>query len=153
MNRATIIGRITKDIELRYTNNNTAFSSISIAINNGKDKNGNERPADFVSVRVWDKMAENLEKYQGKGSKILVEGPIKNDSYTADDGTVKYVTYVRATRIMFLDSASSRNSKNTAEMTYTHTSTSNDLTPADFEQPEQKQMDFMETFDPNDIPF
>lgn len=149
MNRATIIGRITKDIELRYTSNGVAFTSIQVAINNGKDKEGNDRPADFVSVRVWDKMAENLEKYQGKGSKILVEGPIKNDSYTADDGTVKYVTYVRATRIMFLDSASSR--KNTAEMTYT--STSNDLSPADFEQPEQKQMDFMETFDPNDIPF
>lgn len=149
MNRATIIGRITKDIELRYTSNGVAFTSIQVAINNGKDKEGNDRPSDFVSVRVWDKMAENLEKYQGKGSKILVEGPIKNDSYTADDGTVKYVTYVRATRIMFLDSASSR--KNTAEMTYT--STSNDLSPADFEQPEQKQMDFMETFDPNDIPF
>lgn len=153
MNRATIIGRITKDIELRYTSNGVAFTSIHLAINNGKDKEGNDRPADFVSVRVWDKMAENLEKYQGKGSKILVEGPIKNDSYTSDDGTVKYVTYVRATRIMFLDSASSRNTKNTAEMTYTHTSTSNDLSPADFEQPEQKQMDFMETFDPNDIPF
>ena len=151
MNRATIIGRITKDIELRYTSNGVAFTSIQVAINNGKDKEGNDRPADFVSVRVWDKMAENLEKYQGKGSKILVEGPIKNDSYTADDGTVKYVTYVRATRIMFLDSASSRFSKNTAEMTYT--STNNDLSPADFEQPEQKQMDFMETFDPNDIPF
>lgn len=151
MNRATIIGRITKDIELRYTSNGVAFTSIQVAINNGKDKEGNDRPADFVSVRVWDKMAENLEKYQGKGSKILVEGPIKNDSYTADDGTVKYVTYVRAKKIMFLDSASSRNSKNTAEMTYT--STSNDLSPADFEQPEQKQMDFMETFDPNDIPF
>lgn len=151
MNRATIIGRITKDIELRYTSNGVAFTSIQVAINNGKDKEGNDRPADFVSVRVWDKMAENLEKYQGKGSKILVEGPIKNDSYTADDGTVKYVTYVRATRIMFLDSSSSINSKNTAEMTYT--STSNDLSPADFEQPEQKQMDFMETFDPNDIPF
>lgn len=149
MNRATIIGRITKDIELRYTSNGVAFTSIQVAINNGKDKEGNDRPADFVSVRVWDKMAENLEKYQGKGSKILVEGPIKNDSYTSDDGTVKYVTYVRATRIMFLDSASSR--KNTAEMTYT--STNNDLSPADFEQPEQKQMDFMETFDPNDIPF
>lgn len=149
MNRATIIGRITKDIELRYTSNGVAFTSIQVAINNGKDKEGNDRPADFVSVRVWDKMAENLEKYQGKGSKILVEGPIKNDSYTADDGTVKYVTYVRATKIMFLDSASSR--KNTAEMTYT--SPSNDLSPADFEQPEQKQMDFMETFDPNDIPF
>lgn len=153
MNRATIIGRITKDIELRYTSNGVAFTSIQVAINNGKDKEGNDRPADFVSVRVWDKMAENLEKYQGKGSKILVEGPIKNDSYTADDGTVKYVTYVRATRIMFLDNASSRFSKNTAEMTYTHTSTSNGLSPADFEQPEQKQMDFMETFDPNDIPF
>lgn len=151
MNRATIIGRITKDIELRYTSNGVAFTSIQVAINNGKDKEGNDRPADFVSVRVWDKMAENLEKYQGKGSKILVEGPIKNDSYTADDGTVKYVTYVRAKKIMFLDSASSRNSKNTAEMTYT--STNNDLSPADFEQPEQKQMDFMETFDPNDIPF
>lgn len=146
MNRATIVGRITKDIELRYTSNGVAFTSIQVAINNGKDKEGNDRPADFVSVRVWDKMAENLEKYQGKGSKILVEGPIKNDSYTADDGTVKYVTYVRATRIMFLDSASSR--KNTAEMTYT--STSNDLSPADFEQPEQN---FMETFYPNDIPF
>ncbi len=153
MNRATLIGRITKDIELRYTSNDVAFTSIQVATSNGKDKEGNDRPADFVNVRVWGKTAENLEKYQGKGSKILVEGPIKNDSYTADDGTVKYVTYVRATRIMFLDSASNKNSKNTAEMTYTHTSTSNDLSPADFEQTEQKQLDFMETFDPNDIPF
>lgn len=148
MNRATLIGRITKDIELRYTTNNTAFTSISIAINNGKDKNGNERPADFVNVQVWDKQAETLAKYQSKGSKILVEGPIKTDSYTSNDGTTKYTTYVRATRIIFLEKANQNEEEVIIRM-------NDPVTPADFIKQEEPPMNFTSIFDSedNEMPF
>lgn len=148
MNRATLIGRITKDIELRYTSNNTAFSSISIAINNGKDKNGNDRPADFVNVQVWDKQAETLAKYQSKGSKILVEGPIKTDSYIGNDGKTKYSTYVRATRIIFLEKVNQNEEEVIIRM-------NDPVTPADFITPAETQMNFTSVFDSDDngLPF
>ena len=148
MNRATIIGRITKDIELRYTSNGVAFTSIQVAINNGKDKEGNDRPADFVNVQVWDKQAETLAKYQSKGSKILVEGPIKTDSYTSNDGITKYITYVRATRIIFLEKINQNEEEVIVKM-------NDPVTPADFITSVETQMNFASVFDSEDngLPF
>ena len=104
MNRVFLIGRLTKDIELRYTNNNIACAQFDIAINNGKDKEGNERKPEFVKIVVWDKKAENCHKYLKKGSKVAVEGRIQTRSYDTENGQKRYVTEVVSENVQFLDS-------------------------------------------------
>lgn len=107
MNSVCLIGRITKDIELRYTESGLACVSMFIAINNGKDKDGNEKQADFPKIYVYDKQAENLEKYCHKGSQVAITGRLKTRSWEREDGSRAYETYVMANRVQFLDSKQS----------------------------------------------
>lgn len=104
MNQVILIGRLTKDVELRYTQSNIACANFDLAINNGKDKDGNERQADFIRCVLWDKKAENMAKYTKKGSQIAIEGAIKTDSYNDEQGNKRYRTYVLARNVHFLDS-------------------------------------------------
>ena len=104
MNLVILIGRLTKDPELRYTQSNIACANFDLAINNGKDKDGNSRSADFIRCVLWDKKAENMAKYTKKGSQIAVEGAIKTDSYNDEQGNKRYRTYVLAKNVQFLDS-------------------------------------------------
>lgn len=153
MNRATLIGRICNDIELKYTDTNIAHVDIDLAVNNGKDKNGNDRPADFIRVEVWDKLAENLSKYQTKGNKLFVEGPIKTVRWENDLGEKKYKTYVRANNIIFLDSKF----ENKRDVSSIENYDMNLVTPADFEpkaelKPEPEQLDILKNFE-SELPF
>lgn len=107
MNSVNVIGRLTTEAELRYTANNIPCVSVFIAINNGKDKDGNDRPADFPKVYVYEKQAENMAKYCKKGSKVGVSGRIKTRSWDKEDGTKGYETYILASRIEFLDAKQS----------------------------------------------
>ena len=74
-----------------------------IAINNGKDANGNERQADFPKVYVYDKQAENVHNFCKKGSQVAITGRIKTRSWDREDGSKGYETYVLANRVQFLD--------------------------------------------------
>ena len=103
MNKSFLIGRLTKDAELRYTQSNIPCATFDLAINNGKDDEGNDRKADFIRCVLWEKQAENMAKYTHKGSQIAIEGSIKTDSYEDEQGNKKYRTYVLARRVMFLD--------------------------------------------------
>lgn len=107
MNSVSLIGRITKDIELRTTEKGMSCVAMFIAINNGKDENGEDRQADFPKVYVYDKQAENVSKYCKKGSLVAITGRIKTRSWDKDDGTKGYETYVVANRVQFLDSKQS----------------------------------------------
>lgn len=104
MNRVVLIGRLTRDPELRYTSNNIACAEVDIAINNGKNDDGEERPADFIRVVFWDKLAENLAKYQHKGSLIAIGGQIKVQSWDDESGKKRYKTYVLVRNLEFLES-------------------------------------------------
>lgn len=96
MNIVQITGRLTKDPELRYSaNGGTAFTTVTIAVDDYDYKN-KEKIAYFIPVVIWGKAAENLAKYQNKGSKILVKGKLRVRSYDAQDGTKRYVTEVVA---------------------------------------------------------
>lgn len=108
MNRVVLIGRLTRDPELRYTSNNIACAEVDIAINNGKNDDGEERPADFIRVVFWDRLAENLSKFQHKGSLIAVEGQIKVQSWDDDNGKKRYKTYVLVRNMEFLESKKSK---------------------------------------------
>lgn len=105
MNNVSLIGRITKDIELRVTEKTgTNVVAMYIAINNGKDKEGNDLPADFPKIYVYDKQAENVHKFCKKGSQVAITGRLKTRSWEKEDGSKGYETYVVASRVQFLDS-------------------------------------------------
>lgn len=107
MNNVSIIGRLTRDVELRATASGMPAVSMFVAINNGKDKDGNDRPADFPKVYVYDKQAENVSKYCHQGSQVGITGRIKTRTWDKDDGTKGYETYILASRVQFLDSKQS----------------------------------------------
>ena len=103
MNKVMLIGRITHDLDLRYTPSGTAVLQFNIAINRPKDETG-EQKADFPTIVVWGKQAENLNKYQKKGSQIGIVGRIQTRNYDNNEGKKVYVTEVIAENIEFLES-------------------------------------------------
>lgn len=104
MNKVILIGRVTKDIELKATESGLQYCQFDLAIDNGKDKDGNQREADFISCTAWDKKAENLSVYVHKGHKLAVEGRIKTDKYQNEKGENRYRTYVLVSNFEFLES-------------------------------------------------
>lgn len=103
MNKVIISGRLTKDVELRYTQNQMAVASFSLALDRGKDQNGASRGADYPNCIAFGKTAETLQKWSsGKGGRIMVEGRIQTGSYEKD-GRKVYTTDVVADRIEIID--------------------------------------------------
>lgn len=104
MNKVMISGRLTKDIKLRYSQAGTAVASFSVALDRGKDQNGNSRGADYPNCIAFGKTAEALSKWSsGKGGRILIEGRIQTGSYTNTKGDKVYTTDVVADRIDIID--------------------------------------------------
>lgn len=105
MNRVDLVGRLTRDPELRYTpSTNRPVASFTVAVNRNFTNANGEKEADFISCVVWDKQAENLAKYQKKGNLISVEGRIQTRNYDGEDGKKVYVTEVVANNISYLES-------------------------------------------------
>lgn len=106
MNRVELVGRLTRDPELRHTPNGAATCNITIAIDRLPDQNGN-RAADFIPVVTWNRQAENVSKYLSKGRLVAVEGRIQTRNYEDKDGKRVYVTEVVASNVQFLESKNS----------------------------------------------
>lgn len=103
MNKAILIGRLTKDPELRTTPTGRNVCQFSVAVNRTYTNANGDREADFINCVVWDKQAENLVKYQKKGNQVAVEGRIQTRNYDDKDGKKVYVTEILASNISFLD--------------------------------------------------
>lgn len=103
MNRAVLVGRLTKDPELRYTQTGIAVANFTIAVNRRFAKEG-EQGADFIPVIVWQKAAENVAKYLSKGSQVAVEGRIQTSSYDNKEGQRVFRTEVVADQVEFIGS-------------------------------------------------
>ena len=101
MNNICLVGRLTRDPELRTTGSGKNVSEFSLAVN----RIGSET-ADFITCRVWEKQAENLCKYQGKGNQIAVTGSLRVDKYKNEQGENRQKIYVLANNIKFLESKS-----------------------------------------------
>ncbi len=99
MNNVNIIGNITKDVELRYTQNQKSVTTVTLAINEGY---GDNQKTHFIDIQVWEKQAENLQKYCGKGSKIAVSGKLIQQTWEYE-GKKQSKVLVQAYNIMFLD--------------------------------------------------
>lgn len=112
LNKVSLVGRLTRDPELRYLGNGTPVANFTLAVNRTfKNKNG-EREADFINIVVWRKQAENCANYIGKGSLVAVSGRIQSRSYENADGQRRYVTEVVADEVHFLDSKNSKSRDN-----------------------------------------
>ncbi len=102
MNKVTLIGRLTKDPEIRYSaGSQTAVARFSLAIDRAKKANGEDGGTDFPNIVAFGKTAELIEKYVTKGQQIAVEGRIQTGSYERD-GVKHYTTEIVAERIEFL---------------------------------------------------
>ena len=94
MNKIILIGRMTKDIEIRYTQNQKEVGNFDLAVNrNYKSANG-EYDTDFFKCIAWGNLAKTIHTYTSKGSQIAIEGRVENRKYQAQDGTNRYVTEV-----------------------------------------------------------
>ena len=103
MNQVIVMGRVTKDIEPRTTQGGMATVRFNIAIDRGKDKEGNSRGADFPNIVAFGKTAEGIAKYTGKGLRVAVIGRIQTGSYTNNEGQTVYTTDIVADRVKYID--------------------------------------------------
>lgn len=111
MNVCSLIGRLTRDPELRYTpNTNQAVITFTIAVDKGLSREKREEmeaknmpTADFISIVAWGRTAENISNYVSKGNMVGVTGRIQSRTYEAKDGTKRYVTEVIASSVEFLE--------------------------------------------------
>lgn len=112
MNKVILIGRLTKDVELRYTQtNNTAVASFSLAVNRKFVKTGEERQADFFNIIAWNKLAENISKYLFKGNQVAISGRLETRSWDDQNGQKHYVTEVIAEEVDFIESKNKQNNE------------------------------------------
>lgn len=112
MNKVFLIGRLTRDPELRYTGSNTAVATFSLAVNRNFTNANGEREADFINIVVWRKQAENVKNYLSQGTQVAIDGRIQTRSYDDQNGQKRYVTEVVADNVEFLGSKGSSNNMN-----------------------------------------
>ena len=105
MNRVFLIGRLSRDPDLRHTTSGMAVCQINVAVSR-RATQGRDSETDFINVVVWDKQAENVARYLAKGRQVAVEGRIQTRSYDNNEGKRTYVTEVVANNVEFLGSAS-----------------------------------------------
>lgn len=103
INRVVLVGRLTKDVELRYTPNGVATATFTLAVNRTFTNQQGEKEADFINCVVWRKQAENVANYLRKGSLAGVEGRLQTRYYDGQDGKRVYVTEVVADGVQFLE--------------------------------------------------
>ncbi len=104
MNKIMLIGRLTKDPELRYTQSGTAVASFTLAVDRRFPNQNGEREADFINCVAWNKSAEFVANYFHKGKQMALEGRLQVRSYEGNDGQRRWVTEVVAEQIEFVGS-------------------------------------------------
>lgn len=104
MNNANLVGRLTRPVDLRYTQTGIAYGSFTLAVNRKYKNKDGEREADFINCVIWKKGAELLANYTQKGSLIGVSGPIQTRSYDNQQGQRVYVTEVLVENFDLLES-------------------------------------------------
>lgn len=130
MNKVFLVGRLTRDPDLRYGASNNAVMRTSIAVDRQFTNQNGEREADFINIVAFGNRAETMKKYLTKGSQIAVSGRIQTGSYDAQDGRKVYTTDVIIDEFQFLDTKASR--ENMAQVSSSNETENSGLTPYDF---------------------
>ena len=103
MNKVILMGRLTRDPDVRTTQGGKSVAQMTLAVDRRKGADG-QQEADFLSLVAWEKLADIAGQYLHKGSKILVEGRLQSRSYEAKDGSKRYVTEVIVSNLEFCES-------------------------------------------------
>ena len=99
MNKVFLIGRLTRDPELRYTTNQSAVANFSIAVDRNFRREDGTQETDFINIEVWNKPAENVNKYLKKGSQVAIDGSIRMDRFNDKDGNARTTYRVVANKV------------------------------------------------------
>ena len=114
MNKTILLGRLTKDPDIRYSQaTNMMVANFTLAVNRKYVKPGEERQADFINIVTYSKLAEFVQKYLKQGLQILVSGRLQNRSWDDSNGQKRYITEVIAEEIDFADSPKKTDDSNT----------------------------------------
>jgi len=144
MNKVFLVGRLTRDPDLRYGASNNAVMRTSLAVDRQFTNQNGEREADFINIVAFGNRAETMKKYLTKGSQIAVSGRIQTGSYDGQDGKRVYTTDVVIDEFQFLDSRGSRNDESTSNTS----NQSSGLTPYDFSDSTNNDNDSSDESDP-----
>ena len=147
MNQVVLIGRLTKDVDLRFTQSNTAVCQFSIAVDR-KYKSEGQPTADFISVVAWKQTAEFIAKYFHKGNRIALTGRIQTRSWEDDNGQKRYATEVIAESVEFCESK--QQTENDFAKTEAGYYDGDTPTPAPKQDPQEE---FFVIYDDPDCPF
>ena len=143
MNHVVLIGRLTKDVELKYTQGTgTPVANFAIAVDREFTGKDGKKEVDFINIQVWGKSAENCSNYIGKGSLVGVQGSIRIDSYQNQAGETRKVTRVNANRVQFLDTKNNKVNHQGFELSFEPSFEPTGLDPQGFQ-----------AIDDDDIPF
>lgn len=146
LNRVTLTGRLTREVDLRYTNNGTAVGQFGLAVNRPFKNKAGEREADFINCVIWRKSAENLANFVHKGSLIGVDGRIQTRNYENNQGQKVYVTEVIVENFVLLES------KNSDDHSNSHSSSPNRANQSSSKDPFANSGDAIDISD-DDLPF
>ena len=143
MNNVVLIGRLTKDVELKYIQGTgTPVANFAIAVDREFTGKDGKKEVDFINIQVWGKSAENCSNYIGKGSLVGVQGSIRIDSYQNQAGETRKVTRVNANRVQFLDTKNNKVNHQGFELSFEPSFEPTGLDPQGFQ-----------AIDGDDIPF
>ena len=147
INRTVLVGRLTKDPELRRTANDIAVTTFTLAVNRPYTSQSGDRDADFIPCVAWRRQAETVEKFLSKGSLVGVEGRIQTRSYDDQDGNRKYITEIVCDSVQFLDTKSSNDQSS-------QTPSSNQRNTSNNTEKEKKQNSYNDdVISEDDLPF
>ena len=151
MNKVILIGRLTKDLELKKTTTGKSFVNFSVAIDRPYTNAQGQKETDFINCIAWNRTAENMSAYVGKGSLVAVDGRIQTRNYENNSGQRVYVTEVLAEFVQFLESKKSYSSP---ESQVKQTSKDNDFF-GDNNEKTTSSSDFLSDLDINEeeLPF
>lgn len=154
LNKAMLIGNLGADPEVRYTQNNTAVATLSIATSERyKDRNGEQQEkTEWHRVVAWSRLAEICQNYLKKGSKVYIEGPIETRMWEDKEGQKRYTTEIKALNMVMLDSKNSGDggapmgNQGPAKGKQDHNSNASAASPANFQKSDMESVD-------DDLPF
>lgn len=108
LNKVTLCGRLTADVELKQTTNGTSVVSFSLAVNRPRGKDGADQKADFFNCIAWEKTAEFISKYFRKGDSLYIEGALKPRQYKTSTGLGVYTVEINVNEARFVDNKSTK---------------------------------------------
>ncbi|EAG2271834.1 single-stranded DNA-binding protein [Listeria monocytogenes] len=159
MNRVVLVGRLTKDPDLRYTPAGVAVATFTLAVNRTFTNQNGEREADFINCVVWRKPAENVANFLKKGSMAGVDGRVQTRNYEDNDGKRVYVTEIVAESVQFLESKQNGAGGSTSNNNQSETNYSNDNKTSSYRADRSQNGDSFANegapvdINPDDLPF